>query len=276
MKVNLTDLEGQRLGHTGTHNIEAGDLLLQARDKFNSYTPENVKKAIELTSQAIELDPNYAEAYAKKARMIIFPYATGLNGTVEETIIPGLVLARKAVELDNLLPSAHACLGWALMWNRHIDEAITEANKGVELHPNNDDGYLWQSLILSSAGRGKEALEAIEKGMRINPHYQVVYKFAIGTAYFALGQYDEAVSHFQRGIERNPNFLPNHMFKTATLALLDKKDEMEIAKAELLQINPNYPDNISFFTLFNDERLINIFRDGYTKAGLFKSSVHSV
>ncbi len=267
LKLNLTDLEDQRLGHIGTDNLEACDLLLQAREQFNSFTPENINDAIKLTSQVIELDPNYAEAYTSKARMILFTLITGMNPSVEETLEPALALSRKAIELDNLLPRAHATLAWALMWHREIDEAITEIERAVELDPNDADTLMWQSMILSSAGRGKEALEAIEKAMRINPHYQVVYIFAFGNAYFCLGQYEEAVFHYDRGIERNPNFMPNYLLKLAALSSLDKNDELIATRNEILKINPDFRVS-PVYVFFNDKRLYKLQIDAFTKAGL--------
>jgi len=266
LKVNLTDLEEQRLGHIGTDNLEACDLLLQAREQFNSFTPENINNAIKLASQVIELDPNYAEAYTSKARMILFTLITGMTISVDETLIPALALSRKAIELDDLLPRAHATLAWSLMWHRDIDEAITEIERAVELDPNDADNFMWQSMILSSAGRGKEALEAIEKAMRINPHYQVLYIFTKATAYFALDQYEEAVFYYDKGIKLNPNFIPNYLIKLPALFLLDKNDEMFTVKNEILKINPNFE---STFIFFNDERLRKLQIDAYIKVGLW-------
>jgi len=201
-----------------------------------------------------------------KSRILVFIYITKTDAPREKTLAPALVLARKAVELDDLLPLAHASLGWVLLWNWEIDEAITEANQAIELDPNFADGYMWQSLALSSAGRGKEALESIEKGIRINPHFMVTYLFAFGTAYHALGQYEKALLQFERGIERNPNFYPNHIFKTSMLGLLGRVEEAEAAAAELLHLGPNIePGRIN---IFSDEHLAGLITEGLVRAGL--------
>ena len=267
LKLNLTDLEEQRLGHIGTHNIEACDLLLQAREQFTLFTTEGVNNAIELASQVIELDPNYAEAYTTKSRVILFTFITGMSKTAEETLSSAMVLARKAVELDDLLPGAHATLAWSLMWHREIDEAISEIERAVELDPNDADTLMWQSMILSSAGRGKEALESIEKAMRINPHYQVVYIFALGNAYFCLSHYEEANFHYNRGIERNPNFLPNYLLKMGALSSLDKNDELIATRNTILKINPDFRVS-PVYVFFNDKRLHKLQTDAFTKAGM--------
>ena len=88
---------------------------------------------------------------------------------------------------------------------------------------------MWQSIILSSAERGQEALASVEKGIQINPYYGVTYIYALGRAYFTLGQDENAITHFNRGIVRNPNFIPNHVFKTLALESLGKIEEAEAA-----------------------------------------------
>jgi len=267
LKLHLTELEEQRLGHIGTDNIEACDLLMQAREQFNTFTTEGINNTIDWASQVIELDPNYAEAYTTKSRVILFTFITGMSKTTEETLSSAMVLARKAVELDDLLPGAHATLAWSLMWHREIDEAISEIERAVELDPNDADTLMWQSMILSSAGRGKESLVSIDKAMRINPHYQVVYIFALGNVYFCLGQYEEANLHYNKGIERNPNFLPNYLLKMGALSSLDKKDELIATRNAILKINPDYQAT-PYLNYFNDERLRNILLDANTKVGI--------
>ena len=47
-------------------------------------------------------------------------------------------------------------------------------------------------------------------------------RFAYGAAYFALGKYSDALLFIERAIKRNPNFVPNYIFKAVTLAFLDR------------------------------------------------------
>lgn len=267
LKLNLTNMEEQRLGHMGTNNINACDLFLQAREQFHAYTPEGIDKAIELASQVIELDPNYAEAYALKSKAILFKLFTGINISVDETLIPAMELARKAVVLDDLLPLAHASLAWSSMWHREIDKAITEIERAVELDPNDADILMWRSMILSSAGKGKEALEIIEKAMRINPCYQVGYIFSKATAYLSLGQYEEANFYYNKGIEKYPNFMPNYLLKLTALSSLDKYAELITTKKDILKINPDF-EMSPIYVFFNDQHLYKLQTDAFTKAGL--------
>jgi len=267
LEVKLTHNEKIRLGHKGTENIDSHDFLLRGQEQLYLFTPEGVNNAINLFSKAISCDPKYANAYAWKARSVLFPYIAGTNSSEEETVLPALELAIKAVELDDLLPHSHAILGWSLKWSRKINEAIIEAKRAVELDPNYANGYMFQSMVLSSAGRGEEALTSIEKGITINPYYNVTYILALGMSYFVMGKYEQALYHFRRGVERNPYFVPNHIYKASILGLLGKEDEAEHAKAELENMNPDYKSSAAY-VFYTDKHLNEIMLEGTQKAGL--------
>jgi len=219
--------------------LEAHDLYLCGQEHYFTFTPKNIKQSITSFTQFIELDPAYAMAYAWTSRVLIFQFIIGINNSKEETILPAITLARNAIEIDNLLPLAHACLGWALMWNNEIDKAILELKKSLELDGDFADGNMWYSMVLSSAGKSEDAIEAIRKAIRMNPFHTVQYLFAFGIAYFTQGQYEKAIFYFKRCIELNSNYLPTHIFITSCFGLLEKTKESRAAKIKLLQLDPD-------------------------------------
>jgi adenylate cyclase len=239
LEINLSEEEQKRFVIHGSENLEAYDLYMSGQEQYFTFAPKNIKKSISTFSQVIELDPDYAMAYAWKSRVLIFQFIIGINNSKEETILPAITLARKAIGIDNLLPLAHACLGWALMWNDEIDEANLELVKSLELDANFADCNMWYSMALSAAGRSEEAIESIRKAIRMNPYHTVQYLFAFGVAYFTQGQYEKAIFYFKRCIELNPNYLPTHIFITSCFGLLEKIEESRAAKIKLLQLDPD-------------------------------------
>jgi len=268
LQVKLTGLEEQRLGYQGTKSVVAHDYFLRCVEKLNLHTEEAIKNGIQLISRAIEIDPEYAEAYAVKSRAYLVQFIFGYNNNREETVEPAIALARKAIELDGLLPRAYACLAWALVWHKELDEAIISARKAVEMDPNYADGYMWLSHVQSSMQDGEAALESIEMATRINPHFDVLHLLAYTRANFTLGKYDEALTYVQRGIDRNPNFPPNHVFNTSINSLLGREKEAESAKQELLKVIPNFtvskPDGDDKKNRYYSQKT----REGLLKAGL--------
>ena len=265
LEIDLTGQEQARLGYQGTHNIKAHDLVMRGQEQYFTFTPKGINQSIVSFNQTIELDPSYAIAYAWKSRALIYQFMIGINNSREATVMPAIKLARKANELYVLLPLAHACLGWALMWNSEIDEAVVETNKALDLDPNFADGNMWRSMVLSSAGKGKEALESIKQAVRLNPFHNIKYLFAFGVAYFAQGEYEKALSYFKRCNERNPTYLPTHIFLTSCSGLLKNTKESESAKIGLLRLDPDCVfTGVSLYYIENFKRLI----DGLIKAGI--------
>ncbi|MFQ5659279.1 MAG: tetratricopeptide repeat protein [Gammaproteobacteria bacterium] len=272
LQVKLTGQEDKRLGYKGTSSIEAHDFFLRGLEQLNLHTPEAIEKGIGLLSSAIEVDPDYAEAYTLKSRGYLVQFIFGFNNKRDETVKPAIELARKAIELDKLLPRAYASLGWALVWDGEEEKAIIEVRKSVELDPNYADGYMWLSHVQASLGEGETALELIEKATRINPHYDVIHLLAYARAYFVMGQYEEALAYIKRGIERNSNFPPNHVLKTSILSLLGREEEAESAKQELLTVIPDF--TVSKPNTDNKKRryLSLKLQEGLLKAG-FKQKI---
>lgn len=82
-----------------------------------------------------------------------------------------------------------------------------------------------------------------------------------------MGKYEQALYHFKRGIERNPNFIPNHIYTASILGLLGDEDKAKQAKITLQNVNPNYKSSASY-VFFTDNRLSKIMLEGAHKAGL--------
>lgn len=265
LQVKLTGMENNRLGHKGTDNVEALDLIFRGEEQFYLFTPEGNNNSVELFSKAIELDPEYAQAYSWKAQAILFKFITDVFESKGD-VSKALTLARKGVELDSFCSFSHSVLSWVLMWNRQVDDAIVASEKAIELDSNNAEGYLRLSMSLSSAGKGIEALAAIEKAIRINPHYKAPYSFAYGTAYFALGNYEEALKRLEQTQECNPNFMPSYIYKVSVLGLLGRSKDAEIARDELIQRNPDF--KATGFNMYNDEQLSKVFTEGLLNAGI--------
>src|SRR5256885_14569031 len=64
LRLRLTGAEKRRMTQRTTQNPEAYRLYLQGRFQSNKHTTAGVEKALEYFRQAIQIDPNYALAYA--------------------------------------------------------------------------------------------------------------------------------------------------------------------------------------------------------------------
>ncbi len=267
LEVKLTQAERQHFSAKFTDNLEAYDCVLRAGEQFSLFTRHSVTRARTLYTRAIELDPGYATAFAGLAKVYLFEWITGWCQSREQTVHRAHELAKKAVSLDDDLWLGHAMLGWTSLWLAQHEQAIAEGERAIALDPNSADSRVWLAMSLSWAGRPEEGRRLIENAMRLNPHYPVLYLFALGHTYFMTERYDDAADALQRGIACNAEFLPNYVFLAATYALLNRKQEAQAAVEVLKRISPDYKMSEGP-GIFKNPRDTARLREGLRRAGL--------
>jgi TolB-like protein/Tfp pilus assembly protein PilF len=209
LRIHLTGNEQQRLGRAGTTNPEAYRLYLEGRQLWYGLTPEGLRKIFDLFQQAIAADPNYALAYSGLADTYnIAPSYIPIPSKQAELLADEA--ARKAVELDDTLPEAHAAraiaLGNAWKWK----EAESEFRRAIELNPNNAAAHYFYAIsLLAPEKRNDEALEQYRIALSLDPLSSIV------NANYALmllqaRRYSESLAQFQKLLARDPNFPPAH------------------------------------------------------------------
>ncbi len=85
-----------------------------------------------------------------------------------------------------------------------------------------------------------EAIEAIKKAMRLNPHSPAIYLYILGRDYRLTGRYEEALATLKKALTRDPNFLPTHVDLAGIYSESGREDEARAEAAEVLRINPSF------------------------------------
>ena len=140
--------------------------------------------------QAVTIQPDYALGWAGVAE---YYGGQALNGTVDpRKALPQFdAAARKAVELDDTLPQAHANLGSAMfVYHRDAAEALKEIAHATELDPQYWEAYHLQAKILCALGRSDEAIAIQKKSTAINPF---AHPGAMAEIYLCTRQFDAAI-----------------------------------------------------------------------------------
>jgi adenylate cyclase len=193
LKLQLTLQEQGILVRKTTDNLEAYDYFLRGIVSFRQSTKEANAQARQMFERAVELDSQYALAYASIGGTYLIEWASQWN-TDPRTLGRATELAQKAVALDDSVPGAHGILSQLYLYNKQHDQALAEAERAIALDPNSADGYVYLALVLRFSGRAEEAVESIKKAMRLNPHYPPPYQNVLGLAYCQVGRYDQAIT----------------------------------------------------------------------------------
>jgi adenylate cyclase len=239
LKLQLTLQEQGIVVRKTTGNLEAYDYYLRGLESLNRQTQEANAQARQMFEKALELDPQYAEAYAFLS--LTYFREWGMQWSQDpQTLERALALAQQAVTLDDSLAQAHTILGSAYLWKKQYDQAIAEEERAIALDSNFADAYMRLGNILTFAGRPEEAIGLIEKAMRLNPHYPPLYVLVLGDAYRFTGRYEEAMAAYKRALTRNADFLLPHIGLAVVYSELGREEEARAEAAEVLRINPQY------------------------------------
>ncbi len=250
-------------------SFEAYDFVLRATEYSQRVTAEANEEVRQLCERAIAVDPTYAEAYTRLANTYVQDWNQGWNQKVEDTLDRAEALALKATELNSDLAFAFAILEHLYLWKKEHDKAIAAGGRALELDPNNSDTLAIHSMTLSWAGQPKEALRAVVKAMRLNPHHPHWYHFVHALALFEGQQLDDAVAALRRGVARSPQFMANHFYLAITHAEQGQESEARAATAELTRISPAMTLNAAHRLLpYRDPNRLQHCLDRLQQAGL--------
>ncbi len=268
LEITLTEDEKTRVARQYTDNIEAYDLFLRGRTYLRG-TKRTHLKARELFDRAIDLDPEFAAAYAEKSMTYFAGFIMPMTRS-SKVLEASIKTAERAVALDDSLPLAHARLGWAYFANQRHEEAIAAGRRAVALGPNDADSHAQLGNILNWSGQPKEAIGLIEKAMRLNPHYPFYYLFYLGHSYYLLENREKSIELMKRVVTRAPNFLPVRRHLAVLYQEIGLEEEAKAQTAEVLRIFPgaSIEDSRERCLYIHDPGLLGRFFDGLRESGM--------
>ncbi len=173
LRVVLSDQEKRAIEKVPTENVKAYEFYLRGRQFFHQWSRTGIQYARRMFERAIELDPNYATAYAGIADCcsFLYMYWDGSKANLEGADSA----SRKALEVDPELAEAHASRGFALSLNRHFDEARRELERAIALNPMLYEAYYFYARACMQEGKLEEAARHFADAARVRPEdYQAL------------------------------------------------------------------------------------------------------
>jgi adenylate cyclase len=262
----LAESERRRARSGQTENLEAYDCVLRGRELWERFTPENNREARRLYENAIELDPDYARAYASLAWTYLVEHAEGWVDPEEHPLERALEFARRGVAVNPASHSNHLALGQVCLSKGLHEEALEALETAIALNPNDADGYVFLAQALNRAGRPEEVIGLVEKAQRLNPAAPRWYTWNLGIAYYLLRRYDDAITALRRGRPLGPMA---YRWLAASFAQLGREADAKAAAEEYLKLTPDFSlarhlEMMHF--QHSDDR--EHYADGLRKAGL--------
>jgi TolB-like protein/class 3 adenylate cyclase/Flp pilus assembly protein TadD len=206
LQARLTGSEKTAISKKPTENPEAHELYLKGRFFWNKRTADDLRKSIDYFNQAIEKDPNYAQAYAGLAQS--WKLLPAFNGGAPKDCFPQAeAAAKKALALDDTSSSAHAALA-SLKGLNGFDYpgAISEYERALQLNPNDATAHQWfANDTLANVGQNERELTEMKRAVELDP-LSLVINSNLGWAYIHLERLDEAIAQLRKTVEMDGAF----------------------------------------------------------------------
>ena len=231
IQTKLTPQEQTRLARVQPLDPEALEAYLKGRYEWNKWSEEGLKKSIPYFEQAIQKDPNYAQAWAGLSDSYLL-VGLDLQFWPSQVVLPkAKAAALRALELDETLSEAHVSLGGIMMhfeWSWSVGEK--ESQRAIALNPNNATAHQWYGFYLMAMGRFDEAIAEMKRARELDPLTPNKQQ-SLGGALYRAGRYDEALQHFHEVPDSAVNSERRHRLMAA---IYERKGMPKEAMAELL------------------------------------------
>jgi adenylate cyclase len=268
LRVQIAPEEQRRLQHVPTHNLEAYDLLLRGWSLYEQMTEEATVQARQLFTQAVRLDPQYAEAYTALAITYLLEWTWQWQQT-PQILEQALALAQQATTLNDTLASAQMVLGNVFLWKKEYDRALAATEKAIALDPNDAEGYATHAEILTWIGKPDDAIEWIQKAIRLNPRASTSYLWVLGHAHRLAGRYETAIAVQREVLQQSPTHIGAYVELAASENALGQEDNARAEVAELTRISPQLSlESLRRSLPYKDDTLREQLLAQLSKAGL--------
>jgi len=250
LRLHLSGDERRQLAKRYTQNPEALKLYLEGRHYWNRRTAEGMQKSVDSYTEAIKRDDKYALAYVGLADA----YATLGSYHLRpprEALPLAKEAAEKALSIDEGLAEAHASMGKILTdyywdWPR----AEREFQRAIDLGPSYANSHHWYSTLLAHLGRFDEAISEANRALDLD-YFSPATGAQVGQILYRARRYDQAIASLRKAIDLEPNFSASHYYLGLCYLMQEKRDDAETEFKKALVISPNVPDFIALLGYTN-------------------------
>ena len=241
LQVRIASNETARLSGRQTENPDAYEHYLRGRFHWSKRTEEGFQQAIEHFRQALEIDPDYAQAHAglADAYSLMANYGYLLP---DEAFPKAESAARQAIEINPELAAAHTSLAFVLNNyepERDSDEAERRYRMALELNPNYATAHHWYSNLLEETGRSEQAFQQAKRAVQLDPLSPIILS-NLAAHYATRDDVQRARELYRQALEIDPEFTTARL----NLASLDaQQQDYDSAQDEVQSLVEKRPED---------------------------------
>ena len=202
LEAHLTGGEQRQITTVPTRSSEAYDAYLRGRALIIREADEHVEKARDFFQQAVDLDPEYAQAWAQLSIAESQLYFAGAESPAR--LERARQAAETAVRLQPELSETHSSLGLFYYFCRQdFDRALVELEEARKRSPNDGNVSFYTGLVKRRQGKLDEAIELIKKATVVDPRNPEMLA-NLGRSYRGKRDFRTAHQMFDRAFAVSP------------------------------------------------------------------------
>src|SRR5438552_3444508 len=254
LEAKLTGREKQEVAVVGTKNPEAYDAYLRALALRGGQQLKDLFKTREFLQHAVDLDPNYVQAWAflgaTDSLIYFFPDSSAERKEKARTSV------ETALRLGPDLADAHNAMGtYKYYCLQDYDGALAEFGIALEHAPNDSTALFFKSLVLRRQGKFDDSIRIMKQAAVLDPLNEDI-QINLGSTYRGLRRFDEARAAFDQVFTIAPDDIQRRYLKAETyLAQGDVDKAWESVKG--IKISPLDPSFGTYLDLLAVQRKID-------------------
>jgi TolB-like protein/Tfp pilus assembly protein PilF len=267
----LERAEIERSKRKPTESLDAYDYYLRGMASLFQWTKEANNEALLMFQRAIELDPNFASAYAMMARCYSQRMTSGWMTDRVREISETSWLARRAAELGRDDAVALSTAGFALAYVAgEVEEGNAMIDRALVLNANLAWAWYFSGWGKIWLGEPEIAIAHLARALRLSPHDPHAFNMRSATAFahFIAGRYAEALSWAESALLERPDHISALRVFAASCGMLGLSERGTKAIARLRELDPRLRlSNLRDITPLGLEHFAGL-SEGLRKAGL--------
>jgi serine/threonine protein kinase/Flp pilus assembly protein TadD len=221
--IQVTPKEAAQLAQRPSVHAEAHVEYLKGRHLLAAASPQAIELSLKHLKRALELDPNFAPAWAALAEVHLVRAGRGMAPPAEADA-EAEAAANRALALDDALPEAHSALGQLRVHQRDLPGAIRSFERAIAMNPGLPSAHFWLGRAFYCSERHPEAQQQMLQALSLDPLSMVIHT-TVGDAYYYAREYEKSVVYYRMAIELDARFDGAHTDLARSLEALGRFDE---------------------------------------------------
>jgi TolB-like protein len=264
----LSRVGQHQLASQTTDSLKAYECVLRGYAYLTIHNTETHLAARECLEQAVQIDPEYADAWAHLG----YIYREEIHHTRNlepDALERALSASQRAIELDGSNPMARFAMAMTKFSLGDFNAGMSEAEKMISLNPNDASKLAAVAAFFVTAGYTDRGVELVTRAESLMPSPPIWLHSAYASAHYQSGEYDQVLKELSRW-DGEGNDVQWHIHKAAALGQMGRLSEANRELDSIYELFPHFAEDpigeLRKFLLSED--VVKKYYDGLKKAGL--------